>query len=87
EDGNKVCASEDWAPLSLVLRRAQLPNSRITLALLREWKAKVTPSTSVISVSYLVEAASLDALPQYPPDGSSPRMSWWPRLTFIMTEP
>ena len=47
---------------------ASLPNTRITPALLREWKTKVSSSTFVIRKCYIVETAALVALPQYPPD-------------------
>jgi hypothetical protein len=54
--------------LFIALRRAYLRNTRITPALLREWKIKVASSTSVVRKFYIVEMAALDALPQYPPD-------------------
>ena len=51
----------------VALRRACLPDTRITPGLLREWKTKGT-STVVMRKCYIVEMAALDALPQYPPD-------------------
>ena len=52
----------------IALRRASIPNTRITPALLREWRTKVASSPVVIKKCYSVETAALDALPQYPPD-------------------
>ena len=40
DDNLKICASEDWVRLCIALRRANIPNTRITPALLREWKTK-----------------------------------------------
>ena len=68
DDNLKICASEDWVRLFIALRRASIPNTRITPALLREWNTMVTSSTAVIRKCYIVEMAALDALPQYPPD-------------------
>ena len=65
-DNLKVCASEDWVRLFIAFRRACIPDTRITPALLRQWKTKVA-STVVIRKCYIVETATLDALPQYPP--------------------
>ena len=64
----KIRTSEDWVRLFSALRRASTPNTRITPALLREWKTKVASSIAVIRKCYIVETAALDALPQYPPD-------------------
>ena len=68
DDESKVCANEDWVRLFVALRRAHPIHTRITPGLLRQWKSKVTSSTSVKRKCYLVETAALDALPQYPPD-------------------
>ena len=46
DDVHTVCASEDWVRLSNALRRLHPHNSRTTLALLKQWKTKATPSTS-----------------------------------------
>jgi len=64
----KICANEDWVRLFIALRRACLPDTRITPGLLREWKTKVASSIVVTRKCYIVELAALDALPQYPPD-------------------
>jgi hypothetical protein len=68
DDSLKTCANEDWVRLFIALRRACLPDTRITPGLLREWKTKVTSSIVVMRQCYIVELAALDALPQYPPD-------------------
>ncbi len=78
----------DWVRLFIAPRRAYIPNTRITPAILREWKTKVASSTSVIRKCYIVETAALDALPQYPPDLDKwiiPRDE--SRQTSILTEP
>ena len=46
-DADTVCASEDWVRLFIALRRVHPHHTRITLALLKQWKAKATSSTSV----------------------------------------
>ena len=43
-DDVKICANEDWIRLFIAFRRANSPQSRITPALLRDWKSKVTSS-------------------------------------------
>ena len=89
-DDVKICANEDWIRLFIALRRAHSPHTRITPALLRDWKTKVASSTVVMRKCYIVETAALDALPQYPPDLDKwiiPGMSWCSRLTSILTEP
>ena len=42
-----VCASEDRFRLFIALRRVHPHHTRITLALFKQWKAKVTSSTVV----------------------------------------
>ena len=68
DDESKVCANEDWVRLCIALLRAHPMHTRIVPGFLRQWKSKVTSSTSVKRKCYLVETAALDALPQYPPD-------------------
>ena len=46
-DVDTVCASEDWVRLFIALRRVHHHHTRIALALLKQWKAKVTSSTFV----------------------------------------
>ena len=41
-----VCASEDWVRLFIALRRVHPHHTRITLALLKQWKTKATSFTS-----------------------------------------
>ena len=48
DDDVSICANEDWICLFIALRRAHLPNTRITPALLMEWKTKVNSSTVVM---------------------------------------
>ena len=86
DDVDTVCASEDWVRLFIALRRVHPHHTRITRALIKQWKAKVTSSTSVKRKRFIVEMAALDALPEYLLDleesGSSPGVSWCSRLTF-----
>ena len=87
DDDVKICANEDWIRLCIALRCAHSPHTRITPALFRDWKTKVTSSIVVTRKCYIVETAALDALPQYPPD-----LDKWiiPRdelVTSILTEP
>ena len=76
DDNLKICANEDWVRLFIALRRACLPDTRITPGLFREWKAEVTSSTVVMRKCYIVEMAALDALPQYPPDLDKRIIPW-----------
>jgi hypothetical protein len=78
--------------LFIALRSVHPHHTRITHALLNQWKTKVTSSTYVSRKRFIVEMAALDALPEYPLDlekqsGSPPGMSWCSRLTFLLTEP
>ena len=51
-DADTVWASEDWVRLFIALRRVHPHHTRITLALLKQWKAKVTSSTSVNRIAF-----------------------------------
>ena len=53
DDNLKVCANEDWVRLCIALRRACLPDTRITPGLLREWKTKVASSIVVRRKCYI----------------------------------
>ena len=88
DDNLKICANEDWVRLFIALRRACVPDTRITPGLLREWKTKVASSTVVNSTLWRWRPLML-CLSTRPTwiSGSSPRMSWCSRLTFIVTEP
>ena len=56
-------------PVCLLLSAACIPHrTRITLALLEQRKAKVTPFTVVKRKRVIVHMAALDALPEYPLD-------------------
>jgi len=79
-DVDTVCASEDWVRLLIALRRRAHPHhTRITLALFKQWKAKVTSSTSVKRSALSWRWRSLMLWPNTRliwKRGSSPRMSW-----------
>ena len=65
---DEISASEDWVRLFIALRRTAGPAVRITPAILKQWKPKVSSVTTLKRKCYLVDRLALDALPAYPPD-------------------